>query len=85
MTKHNPDRVHWNKVFRIINQNEGSIAVYDIAKELKLEKDSLFLEEAIQQLLHQGRVKIAIGKDKKGMACRVIYVVEKDTSKRSRI
>ena len=76
MTKHDPNRVQWNHLFKLIKKTEANgIAIYDLAEELNKEKSDLNLETAIEQLLKHGRIRIMTGYSKSGMICRVVQAI----------
>jgi len=85
MTKHDPNRIHWNRVLRLIREEENAVAVYELAEKLKLKKGDNNLKAAIIQLINQGRIRMFLGKDKKGMVCRVVEEIKEDKSKRDMI
>lgn len=58
VTKHDPDRIHWNKIFKMVRESDGSgVSLYDIANDLDVPLDSESLRETVSQLLKQGRVR----------------------------
>ena len=78
MGKHNPDRVQWNKVLKIIRkefeyEDRDTISLRDIAKALGLREEPLDaeLKKTLSQLTTQGRISIMLGQDRKKMVCLV--------------
>jgi len=86
MGKHDPDRVHWAKVLKIIREagNTG-IAIYAIGKGLELEKNSSYLDDTIKQLLRHGKIRVMMGLNDESMPCRIAQIKDDGPSKRQMI
>ena len=86
MTKHYEGRIHWARLLKYILACENSsCAVYDLAAEFELMKNDVNLENAINQLVKQGRAKLVMGFSSDGLPCRVVVVIKPHQSKRDEI
>jgi len=58
MGKHDPERIHWQKVLKLVKDADNSqISIYEIATSLEVARDDPHLLLAIRQLKSQGKVE----------------------------
>jgi hypothetical protein len=77
MGKHDPDRVHWAKVLKMISDREpDGIAVYEIATQLGISQMDTHLRDTMGQLLASNKVRLSMGLSDTGMVCRIANLRE---------
>ncbi len=78
MTEHYQGRIHWNKLYAIIQKTGVTgISIYELADQLGVDKNDYELEKTIGQLLRQGKIRSSIG-SRKGHVCRVVQCCKVD-------
>ena len=75
----------WAKLLALIEPHgTKGIALFDLAKDLKIALDDAAFQRGIDYLLKQGRIRLMMGHAKSGMPCRVVQVVAPEISRRER-
>lgn len=76
-------KVRWASILKALRETRThQLAVYELARVLRVEQNSKELDEMLEHLRTKHLVRIATGQSSTGIMCRVVYLAD-DSSRAS--